>query len=238
MGIAEIQAAFAASAATATQPAAAQTNPFGAPAPAPFAAPLTPAAPSPAFPAPVFNQPPSNPFAPAAAPVVLQGHIGQLQPAAFQVGPGVAPANAPAPFAFTPPAGFAPASAPPINPVGERQSLNTAAPVAPFSGGLTTEQAAAAIVAAHAPIAPEPAPKGRRTRKSKFTDADKALAAAAGAEAPLEPVQGLTLDELGQVHAAGQAALAEDEPARGSAWTTEELCDFLTARGYTVKLER
>jgi hypothetical protein len=196
MGIAEIQAAFAAS-----QPAAPNASPFGppaqaslppalapAPAPAPFAVPLAPAQPGPGFP------PAANPFQAPAAPVVLQGHVGPLE----------ATQGA---FAFTPPAGFQPASAPPINPVGERQSLNTAAPI---------------VEAPVAPAVVEPvveAPK-RRTRKAK------ADAVIAGAVAEVEK----TFDPSN--------ASVEDEPMRGSAWTTEELCDFLTLRGYVVRLER
>ncbi len=129
MGIAEIQAAFAANAA---QPPAA-ANPFGggAPAPTPFAQQLAPAQPG-------FGQgPAANPFA-AATQAGFAAATSAGFAAAAQSFPGpaaVALATGGGPFAFTPPAGFQPAGAPPINPVGERASLNTApaveAPVAP-----------------------------------------------------------------------------------------------------------
>jgi hypothetical protein len=190
MGIAEIQAAFAAS-----QPAAPNSNPFGAPpAPAPFAAQLAPAAPSPAFPAVA-----TNPFTAHAAPAVA---------AALN-------APAPAPFAFTPPAGFNPASAPPINPVGERQSLNTAAPV---------------VEAPPVVVAPEPEAPKRRTRKPK-----------AGPVATQDTPAELTAQAMGfdEGHPGGDvSALVDEAVRRDPDLTTEQIVQFLVDRGYTVRLER
>ncbi len=186
MGIAEIQAAFAAS-----QPAPAQTNPFGAPpAPAPFAQQLAPAQPTAAFPAPA---PSPNPFA-----------------AATQAGfAAAAPAPA-APFQFTPPAGFNPASAPPINPVGERQSLNTEAPV---------------VEAQPAVVAPEPESPKRRTRKPKAEPAPVGVLGGPN-----------TLDEGRPVGLTGHVSIDTQDPADGL--TTEQLVQFLVDRGYAVRLER
>jgi hypothetical protein len=197
MGIAEIQAAFAAQSA----PAPSAANPFApAPAPAPFAAQLPQTSPAPAVAQATAFQPSApapNPFA-AAAPLAFQP-------------------TAPAPFAFIPPAGFVPASAPPINPVGERQSLNTAEPVVE----------APSVVA---PVEPEPAPKGRRTRKS--TAADKALAADK-ARSEQMVING---DDMVSSEAVRNIETGIDTIV--GALTTEQLCDFLTARGYSVRLER
>jgi hypothetical protein len=218
MGIAEIQAAFAASAA---QPPA--SNPFSqtpaltpfaqgvqaATAPAPFAVQLTPAAPSPAFPAVA-----ANPFAAHAAPAVA---------AALN-------APAPAPFAFTPPAGFAPASAPPINPPGERQSLNTAP-------ALVEAPPASAVV--EPVVAPEPA---TTTRKRK----PRAGATNAGG------MPGLVAPAPEDVSALVDAAVrtATEQVSQGYPPGTspkrpalvisldDALVDFLVDRGYAVRLER
>lgn len=172
MGIAEIQAAFAANAAQPTVAA----DPFGRPpAPAPFAQQLAPAQPTAAFPASPLVQPTAA-FRGVPAPALVQANpfAAAAQVVPFQVGPGVAPA-----FAFTPPAGFQPTSAPPINPVGERASLNTAAPLQP------------AVEAPAAPVEPiVEAPKAKRQRKPK---ADAVLTvepdAAAGIQGVVDAVR-------------------------------------------------
>lgn len=182
MGIAEIQAALAAN-----KPAA---NPFTAPAapapaPSPFGAPHT-AAPNPfggSAPAPAFQPPPA--FTPPTAPA---------QPVQ-------------AAFAFNPPPGFDPASTPPINPPGERASLNS--------------------VAAEAPAAPvAPAPPAEPKRRGRKPKAETLLEAVA--ESPSVPMHR---------QADAEQALASPAEIVLSSISTEDLVALLRDRGYTVILE-
>jgi hypothetical protein len=132
MGFAEIQAAFAQNAQSTAQ-AAAQPMQVPAPVqPTPAPAAFQPQAAAPAFPTPSFAQPAAPAVGPLTQPV--QGS-----------------------FAFTPPAGFVPSSAPPINPPGERAALSA------------PELSPAVVPPPPTPAEPEPA-KAKRGRKPR-TDA-------------------------------------------------------------------
>lgn len=202
MGIAEIQAALAAN--RSNGPAA---NPFAAQ-PAAFApAPPAPPAPSP-FAAPTAV---ANPFGgPAPAPVF------QPLPAPLPPAPAPAPPQAaPTAFAFNPPPGFNPASTPPINPPGERASLNS----------VVAAEVPAAPAAPAPPFTPPSAPAEpkRRGRKPKAETLLEAVA-----ESPSVPMHR---------QAAAEQALASHAEIVLSSISTEDLVALLRDRGYTVILE-
>lgn len=200
MGIAEIQAALAIN-----KPAA---NPFAAQ--AAFTPPTQPAQPTP------------SPF---GAPTAVANPFGGPAPTAvFQAPSAPAPLPVPVPvqqpFAFNPPPGFNPASTPPINPPGERASLNSPTP----------EPAAPS---AAAPAVEAPAEPKRRGRKPK---------------AEAAPVQAMSVQELGELHAtvnamnaeqatvdAGQALASPAEIVLSSI-STEDLVALLRSRGYSAVL--
>lgn len=198
MGIAEIQAALAAN-----KPAA---NPFAAQPAAFNPAPVAPPAPAPA----------PSPF---AAPTAVANPFGGPAPApAFQPPPVLAPAATQlavngGPFAFNPPPGFNPASTPPINPPGERASLNSVAAEAP------------APAAPAPPFTPPSAPAEpkRRGRKPKAETLLEAVA-----ESPSVPMHR---------QADAEQALASPAEVVLSSISTEDLVALLRDRGYTVILE-
>lgn len=225
MGIAEIQAALA-------QGAPASANPFAAPTaapaapqapafqPSPFGAPPT-AAPNPfggSAPAPAFQPPP---LPPAPAPAAL---TQQLQTA----------------FAFNPPPGFNPATTPPINPPGERASLNSV-------GATGAPAELAADVAQNftrpadpASLGPQPTvePK-RRGRKPKATititgqtgvQVEERTLVVDGGAAEARKVA----DFIGQ--GASDELASPAEVVLGSI-STEDLVAVLRERGYSVWLE-
>lgn len=178
-----------------------------------------------------------------------------FQPTAF-VPPATAPAAPPA-FQFVPPPNAAtpPNGGPwsPINPPGERVALG-AVPVVP-----TPVQVGAAVAALTAPTgalhnlkvtdvppgAVTVGPTGAPPKRKRRTKAEMAAAQST----PAGVIQGVTIDELGQIHAAGQAMVEEfdremdalaaqakcqelkDLPADGS--TVEDIVEELFARGVT-----
>ncbi len=206
MGIAEIQAALAQSAppanpfAAAAPPAPAfQPGPLPAPQqPSPFGPPHTAAA-NPfggSAPAPVFAPPPAPAFTAPTAPAT------PVQTA----------------FAFNPPHGFNPASAPPINPPGERESLNSAPVEVPAQ-----------------PPAPEhPAEPKRRGRKPKAEPA-AAEPKQNGFDAAIAAIIAEPLI-TGNVPAERDELASPAEVVLGRI-STEDLVAVLRERGYSVWLE-